>query len=319
MKFAIVLFAIFIFGCSASPQLGVHKLDLFKFHDRVNPRSNYFKWDKTPFPKTSYSKWDETRDQQAVSKNFNTRTWYNLFNWLNSLGWFSSGNFNKNTGATSAFEEIELIFEIIYKLQNAIDNGQTIQIIEFIKLLKPEFIKLRSFIPSKYHRYILNIFVNLYELQQLTVAGNLAAVKSVFGKLKNSLNLIAKTAYNGESFSARMQIIFNMVLKLRNYLSSGQTRDAGQIIIQIIVRLRTYLAIVPASIRSFFRTMITLFVQLRQQVSMGHTQSINDIFFKIIFLFKQMGKKVSGGGNIGARWGDHSGLVKGLSKCILFQ
>lgn len=310
MKFAIILFAFVIFGCNASPQL---RFKLVKFGDRINPKLGQYEWNDAP-------------GQQAVfnnAKNSKAFKWYNLFdllnsrNWLNRFGfrnpfeWFSSG---KSAGATNAFSEIEIIIEIISKLQAAIDNGQRIQIIEIAQQLEREIVKLRLFIPSKYYLYINNIFGNINELQQLAIGGDLTALRTVLAKLKNSFNLIGRTAYDRKSLSAQIQIIFTMIRQVQSYLSSGRTKDASQLIGQIVARLQKYLTLVPASMRSFFRSMLNLFAKMQLQVSMGHTQSINGLFFEIISLLKRMSQMAKGGGYIGAKWSGHGGLVKGAYK-----
>lgn len=306
MKVTIILFAFVIFGCSADPQLG--RFNLFRFGDRINAKLGHYQWNNAPVQQT------------VLNHNFNPFKWYNLFEWLNSFNWLNPfdllnsfewfGN-GKSAGPTNGFLVIEVIIEIISKLQAAIDNGQRIRIIEIIRQLKREMIKLRSLTPSKYHLYIVNIFVNLNELQQLAIGGDLTAVRSIFAKLKNSFNSIGKTVYNRKSLAAQIQIIFTMIQSLQNDLSSGRTKDASLLIELIVTRLRKYLTSAPASIRSYFRAMLNLFIKLQRQVSMGHTQSINGIYFEIVTLLKRMSRIVNGSGNIEAWWGGHSGLVAG--------
>lgn len=308
MKFTIILFVFVIFGCTASPQLGRFKLS--KFGDRINPKLVQYEWSDAP------------KQEAVFHNNFNPFKWHNHFdwlksrNWLNPFEWSGSGKSGKSAGVTNGFSQIEIIIEIISKLQAAIDNGQRMQIIEIVQQLKREILNLRSFIPSKNYLYIVNIFGNLNKLQQLAKEGDLTDLRNAFAKFRNSSNPIGRTAYNRNSLSAQIQIIFTMMRKLQSYLSSGRTKDASLLIKSIVARLQKYLTFVPASIRSFFRSMLNLFVKMQLQVSMGHTQSINSIFLEIITLMKRMSRvaKGKGGGYVGAKWGGHSGLVKGAYK-----
>lgn len=293
MKFTIILFAFVTFCCSASPPL--RRFNLVKFGDRINPKLHSA----------------ESKGALVFSSNFNPSKSYNRLGLLSLLEWLDIFSGQSAAGATNGFSAIKIIFELISKLQTAVDNGQIFQIIEFILQLKREFINLRSFIPSKYYLHIVRCFENLDELQRLAIGGNLTALRIIFAQFKNDLNSIGKTTYDRQTLTAQIKSIASMIQKLQNNLSSGRTKDAIIQIRLIVPRLQTYVKVAPASVRSFFRTLLNLFIKMQGQVSMGHTQSINAIEFEILTMLKRMGKIAKGGGNIEAWWGGHFGLVKG--------